>query len=143
MSRNQQGFTLIELMIVLAIIGILAAIAIPMYLDYAVRSQIAEGLSVSSGAKTAVSEFFMDSGVFPANNAQAGLEASGNISGKYVTSVTVTGAVVSVQYGNDANAQISGQTVTLTANNAASGSVNWVCASGGVILDKHLPVACR
>jgi type IV pilus assembly protein PilA len=143
MNRNQQAFTLIELMIVVAIIGILAAIAIPMYLDYTVRSQIAEGLSISSGAKTAVSEFYMDSGGFPANNAQAGLEASGNIAGKYVASVSVAGAVITIQYGNDANTQIVGQTVTLTANNAATGSVNWVCASGGVIQDKNLPVACR
>jgi type IV pilus assembly protein PilA len=143
MSRNQQAFTLIELMIVIAIIGILAAIAIPMYLDYAIRSQIAEGLNLSGSAKTALSEFYMDSGVFPANNAQAGLEASGNISGKYVTSVNVAGAVITIQYGNDANVQIVGQTVTLTANNAATGSVNWVCASGGVIPDKNLPVACR
>jgi type IV pilus assembly protein PilA len=85
----------------------------------------------------------MDRGVFPANNAQAGLEASGNIIGKYVVSVNVAGAVITIQYGNDANVQIVGQTVTLTANNAATGSVNWVCASGGVIPDKNLPVACR
>ena len=143
MKRIQKGFTLIELMIVVAIIGILAAIAIPMYLDYTVRSQIAEGLSVSSGAKTAVAEFYMDSGVFPANNALAGLEASGNIAGKYVASVSVAGAVITIQYGNDANLQIVGQTITLTANNAAAGSLNWVCASGGVIQDKNLPIACR
>jgi type IV pilus assembly protein PilA len=143
MSRNQRAFTLIELMIVVAIIGILAAIAIPMYLDYTIRSQVAEGLNLTGSAKTAVSEFYMNSGVFPANNAQAGLEASGNIAGKYVASVNVAGAVITIQYGNDANVQIVGETVTLTANNAAAGSVNWVCASGGVIPDKNLPVACR
>ncbi len=143
MKRIQQGFTLIELMIVVAIIGILAAITIPMYLDYTIRAQIAEGLSVSSGAKTALSEFYMNSGVFPANNTQAGLEASGNITGKYVVSVSVAGAIITIQYGNDANAQISGQTITLTADNAAAGSVNWVCASGGVIPDKNLPISCR
>jgi type IV pilus assembly protein PilA len=143
MNRAQKAFTLIELMIVVAIIGILAAIAIPMYLDYTIRSQITEGLSLSGSAKIAVSEFYMDRGVFPANNAQAGLEASGNIIGKYVVSVNVAGAVITIQYGNDANVQIVGQTVTLTANNAAAGSVNWVCASGGVIPDKNLPITCR
>ena len=143
MHRIQKGFTLIELMIVVAIIGILAAIAIPMYLDYVVRAQISEGISVSSGAKTAVSEYFMDSGTFPANNLQAGVSDPGDIAGKYVTSVSVAGNVITIQYGNDANQVIDGETVTLTADSSALGAVMWVCASGGVIPDKNLPISCR
>ncbi len=143
MHRIQKGFTLIELMIVVAIIGILAAIAIPMYLDYAVRAQISEGISVSSGAKTAASEYFMDSGTFPANNLQAGVADPGDIAGKYVTSVSVAGNVITIQYGNDANQVIDGETVTLTADSSAPGAVRWVCASGGVIPDKNLPISCR
>jgi len=143
MIVKQQGFTLIELMIVVAIIGILAAVAVPMYLDYTVRAQVAEGLNVAEGAKVAVTEYYQDRGLFPANNAAAGTEAANNIQGKYVGSITVTNAVISIQYGNDANAKISGETVTLTANTATAGSVQWICASGGVIPDKHLPSACR
>ncbi len=143
MKKDQQGFTLIELMIVVAIIGILAAVAIPMYLDYTVRSQIAEGLNLFSGAKVAVTEFYQDRGLFPTNNAEAGVEAAANIQGKYVDSVTVIDEVITVQYGNDVNAQIFGETITLTANTSTPGSVRWVCASGGVIQDKHLPAACR
>ncbi len=142
MNRNQRGFTLIELMIVVAIIGILAAVAIPAYLDYTVRAQISEGLNVSSGAKTAVTEFYQDRGVFPTDNVEAGLEAAANINGKYVTSVTSAGAVITILYGNDANFRITGQTVTLTAVDNL-GSVAWACASGGVIPGKHLPAACR
>lgn len=143
MTGIQRGFTLIELMIVVAIIGILAAVAIPMYLDYTVRAQVSDGLSVAGGAKSSVTEYFQDRGVFPANNATAGVEAAGNIQGKYVASVTVAGQVISIQYGNDANAQIIGETVTLTADTSTAGSVQWDCASGGVIANKHLPSACR
>ena len=85
MKKVQQGFTLIELMIVVAIIGILAAIAIPAYQDYTIRAQVSEGLNLSAGAKAAVTEFFQDQGAFPANNVEAGIETPGNILGKYVT----------------------------------------------------------
>jgi type IV pilus assembly protein PilA len=139
---RQRGFTLIELMIVVAIVGILAAVAVPMYLDYAVRSQIAEGLNVAGGAKTAVTEYYQDRGAFPADNTQAGLEAPANIQGKYVASVSVAGAAITVLYGNQANAKINGQTVTLIATDNL-GSIGWACASGGVIQAKHLPSACR
>lgn len=141
--KKQQGFTLIELMIVVAIIGILAAIAIPAYQDYTIRAQVSEGLNLSGGAKAAVTEFYQDQGAFPADNATAGLEAAGNITGKYVTSVTVGGAgVITVLYGGDANANIQGDTLTLTPTDNA-GSVSWACADGGGLQNKWLPAACR
>jgi len=143
MKKVQQGFTLIELMIVVAIVGILAAVAVPMYLDYTVRSQIAEGLNLSTSAKVAVTEFFQDRGVFPTNNTAAGVEAATDIQGKYVSSITVADDVITVQYGNEVNAQVFGETITLTADTTSAGSVKWVCASGGVIQDNHLPAACR
>ena len=142
MARNQQGFTLIELMIVVSIIGILAAVAVPMYLDYTVRSQIAEGLTVAGGAKSAVTEYYQGTGIFPTDNAQAGLSAATDISGKYVESVTAAGDVITILYGNDANAKIDGEIVTLTATDNF-GSISWACASGGVIQNKHLPSPCR
>ena len=141
--KKQQGFTLIELMIVVAIIGILAAIAIPAYQDYTIRAQVSEGLNLSGGAKAAVTEFFQDRGLFPANNTTAGLDLAGNIQGHYVDQVSVADEVISIRYGNAANQKISGEILTLTANTALAGSVQWVCASGGVIPDKHLPSACR
>ena len=88
MKRVQQGFTLIELMIVVAIIGILAAIAIPAYQDYTIRAQVSEGLNLAGGAKVAVTEYFQDQGVFPTTNLLAGIEAANTIKGKYVDTVT-------------------------------------------------------
>ena len=144
MKKVQQGFTLIELMIVVAIIGILAAIAIPAYQDYTIRAQVSEGLNLAGGAKAAVTEFYQDRGVMPSDNTEAGLEDSSNIEGKYVSDVAVGNAdgVVTVTYGNDAHVIINGETVTLTAADNL-GSVSWTCASGGTIEDKHLPAACR
>ncbi len=144
MKKIQQGFTLIELMIVVAIIGILAAIALPAYQDYTVRAQVTEGMNLGSGAKSSVSEFFQDRGAWPVNNDQAGLDATPtNIKGKYVLSVTVTaGGIVTVVYGIDAHATLlAGKNLTLTPANAG-GSVTWTCASA-TLPDKHLPAACR
>ncbi len=141
--KKQQGFTLIELMIVVAIIGILAAIAIPAYQDYTIRAQVSEGLTLSGGAKAAVSEYSMDTGGFPTSNGMAGLALAVSISGKYTSTVTV-GALgaISVLYGGSANSSyLSGNSITLTpADN--TGSVSWTCDSAN-IADRHLPAACR
>ncbi len=140
--KKQQGFTLIELMIVVAIIGILAAIAIPAYQDYTIRAQVSEGLNLSGGAKAAVTEYTMDTGNFPTTNALAGLSAAASITGKYTSQVAVgASGVVTVTYGNDAHTLISGDALTMTPTTNA-GSVEWACASGA-IADKHLPAACR
>ena len=144
--KKQQGFTLIELMIVVAIIGILAAIAIPAYQDYTIRAQVSEGLNLGGGSKVAVTEFFQDSGGFPSSNAQAGIEAMGNIVGKYVTQVEITGAgLIQVTYGLAANSKITGAILQLAPFDA-TGSVTWTCTDGGgavTLENKWLPASCR
>ena len=142
--KKQQCFTLIELMIVVAIIGILAAIAIPAYQDYTIRAQVSEGLNLSGGAKAAVTEYFQDRGVLPGSNAEAGLALAATIRGKYVESVTVTATdgIVDVLYGFDAHALINGETLQMSPVTINVGSVGWTCGSA-VIQPKHLPAACR
>jgi len=142
--KKQQGFTLIELMIVVAIIGILAAIAIPAYQDYTIRAQVSEGLNLSGGAKAAVTEYYQDRGSLPTNNTLAGLAAPAEIQGKYVSLVTVANGIITVTYGNSAHAVISGKTIQLAPSTATVGSVQWVCTSASAaVANKHLPAACR
>ncbi len=146
MKKVQQGFTLIELMIVVAIIGILAAIAIPAYQDYTIRAQVSEGLNLASGAKAAVSEAFMDSGVMPVTNTEAGMALAGTILGKYVTGIQIgANGLVQATYGLDANASIGGAQLDLTPNGAGGGSVVWTCTGGNILgaNPKWLPSACR
>ncbi len=142
MKTVQKGFTLIELMIVVAIIGIIAMIAIPAYQTYLIRAQIAEGLNLVGPIKQAIAEFHKDTGNYPANNAQAALLTPTSYSGNYVSSISVNGATISIMYGNQANAKISGSTVSVIAQDNA-GSTSWVCESGGFILSSYLPSACR
>ena len=145
--KKQQGFTLIELMIVVAIIGILAAIAIPAYQDYTIRAQVSEGLNLAAGAKAAVTEYYQDRGVFPSTNVLAGLSAATTITGNYVSGVNVTGlGIITVSYSSalpfQANNAINGASLTLTPGDNG-GSVDWDCNAGAVLLPKWLPAACR
>jgi type IV pilus assembly protein PilA len=131
-------------MIVVAIIGILAAIAIPAYQDYTIRAQVSEGLSLAGGAKAAVSEYTMDTGRFPTDNPLAGLSAANTITGKYVVSVTNTQGVIEVDYGNSAHSTLANGGLLQLSAVTNAGSVEWICrSSGNTIADKHLPAACR
>ena len=143
--KKQQGFTLIELMIVVAIIGILAAIAIPAYQDYTIRAQVSEGLSLAAGAKAAISEFTMDQGDYPATNGEAGVSAATDITGKYVSQVSVTAGLIEVSYGGaDAHNIIRTTPSTLFLSPVTTtGSIEWVCKAGASMLAKHLPASCR
>jgi len=143
-TRKQSGFTLIELMIVVAILAILMAIAIPAYQDYTIRSQVSEGMTLAGGARTAVAEFWTDRGNFPSTNASAGLSGSGSILGEYVTGVAVSGAgLITVTFGGNANDAIDGNTLILepTASTGA-GSIEWACDTG-TVPNRYRPARCR
>ena len=166
MQKIQQGFTLIELMIVVAIIGILAAIAIPAYQDYTIRAQVSEGLTLAAAAKAAVAESFSNRGQAPADRTGAGMTGPAtDTSGKYVSSVDVVNGTITVTYGNEANQVIQGSTLALTPYESPDLSVVWQCgnapvpngtvllgtAGGGTtaaagttsLTDNYMPSSCR
>ena len=140
-QRYQQGFTLIELMIVVAIIGILAAIAIPSYSDYTARSQVSEGVSLMSGAKTPVAEYFSDKGVWPIGASFT--DVVGTTSGKYVASLgpSVAGSVFTLtatMKATGVNSAVQSKTVLMSTTDGAT----WSCGAGTVAA-KYIPGACK
>ena len=133
MKTRQTGFTLIELMIVVAIIGILASLAVSAYQTYTIRAQVSEGINMAAGAKAPVIDAFNNDGEPPAGRPEAGMSLlAADSRGKYVASVNITDGRVDVTYGNDAHAEIFGQTMSFTPYTSASGSFVWRCGNAGV-----------
>ncbi|HEZ5022271.1 TPA: pilin [Neisseria meningitidis] len=164
MNTLQKGFTLIELMIVIAIVGILAAVALPAYQDYTARAQVSEAILLAEGQKSAVTEYYLNHGIWPGDNSSAGVATSSKIKGKYVKEVTVAnGVVTATMLSTGVNKEIQGKKLSLWAKRQ-DGSVKWFCGqpvqrdanganndevtaapdnSNNGINTKHLPSTCR
>ena len=143
MKQFQKGFTLIELMIVVAIIGILAAVAIPAYQDYIARSQVSEAISLTAGGKTPMSEYYADKGIWPA----AASDVMGTTRGKYVSGISITtGASAAGNLALTATMQTSGVNSAITGGTlilgTTDGGKSWSCTDG-TILAKYKPASCR
>ncbi len=165
MRSVQKGFTLIELMIVVAIIGILAAVALPAYQDYTIRAQIAEGPSLTGGLKTAINDFYAAKGSWPADNAEAVCGATGatcagsaatDNQGNYISQIAVAEGSMDITFGNKANAKISGKKLSIRPAVDAAGNITWICGTatppssltvaGTDVTDvdaRYLPTSCK
>ncbi len=127
MNTLQKGFTLIELMIVIAIVGILAAVALPAYQDYTARAQVSEAILLAEGQKSAVTEYYLNHGIWPGDNSSAGVATSSKIKGKYVKEVTVAnGVITATMLSTGVNKEIQGKKLSLWAKRQ-DGSVKWFC----------------
>jgi type IV pilus assembly protein PilA len=157
MHRHQSGFTLIEMMIVVAIIAILAGIAIPAYQNYTIRAQVTEGLNLSGGWKAAIAEYYANTGAWPSQTDLAGISASQS-GGNYVDNITVSSGVIVIQYGAQSNQAINGQYLTLVPYATSNDDILWQCglapAPGGTpasvpagvsttLAPQQLPAPCR
>lgn len=155
LKQIQKGFTLIELMIVVAIIGILAAIAIPAYQDYTIRAQVTEGLTLAGDLKASIAEWYANTGNW-ADLSDLGISDPTDKAGKYVTEVDVNGGVITITYGNQANQNVAGDVLSLTPGVNTNLDVVWRCgnandpsgasmeAAGSTDVDnKYLPASCR
>ncbi|MBH5934928.1 pilin [Neisseria meningitidis] len=161
MNTLQKGFTLIELMIVIAIVGILAAVALPAYQDYTARAQVSEAILLAEGQKSAVTEYYLNHGIWPGDNSDAGVASTAtDIKGKYVKEVEVkNGVVTATMLSSGVNNEIKGKKLSLWAKRQ-DGSVKWFCgqpvtraatndddvtadSANGKIDTKHLPSTCR
>ncbi|HFA2538282.1 TPA: pilin [Neisseria gonorrhoeae] len=161
MNTLQKGFTLIELMIVIAIVGILAAVALPAYQDYTARAQVSEAILLAEGQKSAVTEYYLNNGEWPEDNTSAGVASASDIKGKYVQKVEVNNGVVTAEMNSsNVNKEIKGKRLSLWGRREA-GSVKWFCGqpvkrndaddandtvaadTAGKIETKHLPSTCR
>ena len=141
--KKQGGFTLIELMIVIAIIAILAAIAIPAYQDYVTRTQVSEAANLISSAKLGVAQYRDETSRWAGNNASAGLDKADSINGEYVEKVAISSGKITatIRSAAPANSPIQGKTLVFSPIDEG-GAIKWTCDTGDID-DQYLPANCR